>query len=171
MLDDQDPATPPLANLSYAIASARAVVMALIARDQTAAEEAALRTCRDCDLLIRLIQDLSAVLRSNDLDQLTCSHAELKWLARRAEYVLTFVGAHEAHGRPTRAASAQGCSTSKTSHRMRLSPSGFTVASTGLRVRLIPVDEDEAAGSPHDDRDGDHHPGPEVAGPPKPVER
>jgi hypothetical protein len=83
MLDDYDPNPPPscTADLSFAIASARAVVRALIAQDQDAAEEAALRTCRDCELLVRLIRDLAAVLQTNDLNQLTCSQAELVWLA------------------------------------------------------------------------------------------
>src|SRR6187401_19090 len=99
MLEDQDPATARMADLSYAIASARAVVMALIAQDRDAAEEAALRACRDCDLLIRLIRDLAAVLRTNDLNQLTCSQAELRWLVRRAAYVLTFVAAQAPNAR------------------------------------------------------------------------
>ena len=108
MLEDQDPATARMADLSYAIASARAVVMALIAQDRDAAEEAALRTCRDCDLLIRLIRDLAAVLQTNDLNQLTCSQAELRWLARRAAYVLTFVGAQAPNARSPLSLSAHG---------------------------------------------------------------
>ncbi|MFL5162250.1 MAG: hypothetical protein ACJ8CZ_07355, partial [Microvirga sp.] len=104
---DPDPATSCTADLSFAIASARAVVRALIAQDRDAAEEAALRTCRDCDLLVRLIRDLAAVLQTNDLNQLTCSQAELVGLARRVEYVLAFVGAPTRKDRSPRFPSAQ----------------------------------------------------------------
>ena len=80
MNDDRDRSTHPLyrhADLRYAIRSARAVVEALIARDSNAAEEAALRTCRDCDLLIRLIRDLALLLQ----DPLTPSASD--WIQAR----------------------------------------------------------------------------------------
>jgi hypothetical protein len=174
MADDHAPSvntSSSPAELGYATRSAKAVVEALIVRDQNAAEAAALRTCRDCDLLIGLVRDIAAVLQANDLNQLTCSHAELSWLARRAEYLLTFVEAQEPNDRLTRSTSTQDCPTPLKTDRMRPPPpSGPTVASTGLRVRLIPVDEDEAAVSLHDDREDDHH-GPEVGAHPKPVER
>jgi hypothetical protein len=184
MLDDQDPATAHIADLSYAIASARAVVMALIVRDRDAAEEAALRTCRDCDLLIRLIRDLAAVLRTNDLNQLTCSQGELVWLARRAEYVLTFVGAPRPEGQSSRFRSASGDSgrTSVVQQYERTTPqmpdrvtthsasASLTVASTGLRVRLVPLDRCEAGISLHSDGEH-HHCAPEGEAPTEPNER
>ncbi|ANY77687.1 hypothetical protein BB934_05105 [Microvirga ossetica] len=184
MLEDQDPATARMADLSYAIASARAVVMALIARDRDAAEEAALRSCRDCDLLIRLIRDLAGMLQTNDLNQLTCSQAELRWLARRAAYVLTFVGAQAPNARSPLSLSAQGetggmpvvrqqdRAPPPMPNRVPTHPasSGLTVASTGLRVRLIPVDGGEEAGSSQGDKESDQH-GPEEEAHPPPVER
>ncbi|QRM28258.1 hypothetical protein [Microvirga sp. VF16] len=171
MLGDHDPANACSANLSYAIASARAVVMALIARDRDAAEEAALRTCRDCDLLIRLIRDLAAVLTTNDLNQLTCTQAELVWLARRAEYVLTFVGVPTQKDPSPRVPCAQR-DTDRTPVFRQQAPaaSALTVAATGLRVRLIPIDGGEAAASSHGDRDHDQH-GLEVDANPKPLKR
>lgn len=184
MLDDQDPATAHMADLSYAIASARAVVMALIERDRDAAEEAALRTCRDCDLLIRFIRDLAAVLQTSDLNQLPCSQAELRWLARHAAYVLTFVGAQVPGERPPCSPSAQG-DTGSTPDLQEQAPArpqqyarvptrsastSLTVAATGLRVRLVPIDGSKAAASSHDDRDNNQH-GSEAAAHPKPIER
>ena len=65
MMDERDrfvDTSSPRTELRYGIGSARAVVEALIARDENAAEEAALRTCRDCDLLIRLIRELALLL-------------------------------------------------------------------------------------------------------------
>jgi hypothetical protein len=98
MDDNQDPSSNPSrspASLKYAIGSARAVVEALIARNQNAAEEAALQTCRDCDLLIRLIRDL-ALLLQDPLNQQTvcslpvevarpklCDERGLRWMGRR----------------------------------------------------------------------------------------
>jgi hypothetical protein len=186
MLDDHDPnpATSCTADLSFAIASARAVVRALIAQDRDAAEEAALRTWRDCDLLVRLIRDLAAVLQTNDLNQLTCSQAELVWLARRAEYVLAFVGAPTRKDRSPCFPSAQGGSGRMPVFRQkdvappqipnRVPPhpasSGLTVASTGLRVRLVPIHEEDVAASSHGDGASDE-PVPDGKAHPKPVER
>jgi len=187
MADDHAPSvntSSSPAELGYAIRSAKAVVEALIVRDQNAAEAAALRTCRDCDLLIRLIRDLAAVLQANDLNQLTCSQAELVRLARRAEYVLTFVGAQAPNARLPLSLSAHGDLGGTLDFRQqdRAPPpmrnrvpthpasSGLTVASTGLRVRLIPVDGGEEAGSSQGDKESDQH-GPEEEAHPTPVER
>src|SRR5688572_12888181 len=88
MADDSDPTAPASkasTHLGYAIRSARAVVQAPIARNWDAAEEAALRTCRDCDLLIHLLRDLVSVLRDPCNEQLGLSPWETLILARRAE--------------------------------------------------------------------------------------
>src|SRR5829696_3861789 len=101
MVDDHDPiasSSCPSTDLRYAIRSARTVIQALIARDRNAAEEAALRTCRDCDLLIRLIRDLVSILRDPCNEHLGLSPLETLILARRAEQVLALVEEQEMDG-------------------------------------------------------------------------
>ncbi len=176
MFGDNDPIAPsssPSTCLRYAIHSARAVVQALIARDRDTAEEAALRTCRDCDLLIHLIRDLALMLRDSRIKQLGLSPLETVILARRAEQVLALVEeqewddlplaqsnqlrdptsqARQPHGQSS-AAGIQGDASMISSP----TPQGLTVASTGLRVRLTPVD-DKASDSPAGDSKGNRHP-------------
>ncbi len=181
MADDSDPTAPastPSTHLGYAIRSARAVVHALIARNRDAAEEAALRTCRDCDLLIHLLTGLVSVLRDPCNEQLGLSPRETLILARRAEQVLALVDEQEPDGqsltRPTQfqgaAARAQQLHVRSVARRPRddadsVSPllPTLTVASTGLRVRLIPVDD--AISRPTDEDRGNDRPGPATGTP------
>jgi hypothetical protein len=161
MADDFDPTAPasnPSTRLRYAIRSARAVVQALIARDRDAAEEAALRTCRDCDLLIHLLRDLVSLLRDPCNQQLGLSPLETAILARRAEQVLALVDEQETDGLSLTQSTQFQVATSLTQQRhgrsdarrtqdgasmvSPLASQNLTVASTGLRVRLIPVDDD-----------------------------
>lgn len=176
MVDDHDPIVPPSdpsTRLRYAIRSARAVVEALIARDRDAAEEAALRTCRDCDLLIHLIRDLATVLRDSRNEQLGLSPLETAILARRAEQVLALVEGAETDGpspaQPNRLKDATArtrqphdrSSAERTqdgaSMLAPLASKSLTVASTGLQVRLIPADDDDSC-SPTDEYGENDHP-------------
>jgi hypothetical protein len=163
MVDDHDPiasSSYPSTHLRYAIRSARPVVQALIARDRNAAEEAALRTCRDCDLLIRLIRDLVSVLRDPCNEQLDLSPLETIILTRRAEHVLALVEEQETDTRPpaqpdqpdapAQAQQLHGrpITTGIQDSAPMISPlvaQNLTVASTGLRVRLMPVDDHDSS--------------------------
>jgi hypothetical protein len=175
VLDDHDPiasCSSPSTCLRYAIRSARAVVEALIARDRDAAEEAALRTCRDCDLLIHLIRDLASLLRDPCNEQLGLSPLETVILARRAEQVLALVEeqetpdlspaqpdqlqsatarARQLHGQalPRRTRDAASLASPQP-------PQSLTVASTGLRVRLTPVDDHDSDIPTGEDGENDH---------------
>src|SRR3954466_9825342 len=94
VLDDHDPiasCSSPSTCLRFAIRSARAVVQALIARDRDAAEQAALRTCRDCDLLVHLIRDLAALLRDPRSEKLGLDPLATLVLAHRANHLLALV--------------------------------------------------------------------------------
>ena len=175
MADDFDPTAPvpnPSTRLRYAIRSAQAVVQALIARDRDAAEHAALRTCRDCDLLIHLILELISVLRDPCNEHRGLSPRETLILARRAEQVLALVeGAEADDSSPARRNQVED-TTARTQHlharslaegtkegASMLSPlasQSLTVASTGLRVRLIPVDNNDSGSPAGEDGDKDH---------------
>jgi hypothetical protein len=152
------------AELKYAIRSAREVIEALIGRDQNAAEEAALRTCRDCDLLIRLIRDLALLLQNPSNQQFGFDPVETAALTRRTEHVLTLVDAplspsqssvkadrdrhdeisspQQERGDSTR--QRQGAALSSSPHIFQ----GPTVASLGLRVQLVPFDADDDTNAP-----------------------
>jgi hypothetical protein len=174
MVDEHDPITHPSSSLTplrFAIHSARAVVEALIARDRDAAEKAALRTCRDCDLLIHLIRDLILVLRDPCNEQLGLRPLESAILMRRAEQVLALVEEQEAGDLPpawpshltdatSRVGQLQGKSFAKWAQdgASTLSPlvsQGLTVASTGLRVRLTAVDTSDSGSPTGEDREND----------------
>ncbi len=166
MIDNRDSTASsacPSTQLRYAIRSARSVVQALINRDGNAAEEAALRTCRDCDLLIHLIRDLVSVLRDPCNEQLGLSPLETAILARRAEQVLALVEESETDpSSPARRNQLEDATArirklhdrsltegTEDAASMLAPPASqdLTVASTGLRVRLIPVDDNDS-GSP-----------------------
>jgi hypothetical protein len=163
MTDHQDPlintACSP-AELKYAIRSAREVIEALIGRDQNAAEEAALRTCRDCDLLIRLIRDLALLLQNPSNQQFGFDPVETAALTRRTEHVLALVDAPQS-GSQSSVTAARDLRNDKSpgqhkrggpTTRQRRgaapipSPSVLqvpTVASLGLRVHLVPFAEND----------------------------
>jgi hypothetical protein len=172
MTDHQDPpvnAAHSPADLSYAIRSARAVVEALIARDRSAAEEAALRTCRDCDLLIRLIRDLVLLLRDPFNQQFGFDPVETAALVRRTEHVLSLVDASppgsqssvkadrevhdesrpvlQKHGVSSRRPTQDATPTSSPNVRQ-----GPTVASLGLRVQLVPLEANDHTTTPGEER-------------------
>ncbi|MBJ6126300.1 hypothetical protein [Microvirga splendida] len=160
MTDGRDRSTHPLdlhSDLRYSIRSARAVVEALIARDSNAAEEAALRTCRDCDLLIRLIRELALLLRDPLNQRLGLDPVMTAALVRRADRVLALVDALPSPNLPSATSdhdhdgetvlAHQPCdarSGSQTLDAELLSAPhdvpGLTVASVGLRVRLVPYE-------------------------------
>ncbi|MBM1171007.1 hypothetical protein [Microvirga arabica] len=162
MTDDRDRSTHPLylhADLRYAIHSARAVVEALIARDSNAAEEAALRTCRDCDLLIRLIRELALLLRDPLNQRFGLDPVMTAALVRRADRVLALVDASPSRNLPSVTSdrgqdgetvqARQPCGAPSGSQTLKgelLSAPhdlpGLTVASIGLRVRLVPYEID-----------------------------
>lgn len=157
------------AELRYAICSARAVVEALIARDSNAAEEWALRTCRDCDLLIRLIRDLALLLQDPLTLRFGLDPRTTADLVRRAERVLDLVDAWPSRELPLvtlgsnqdgeSARARQQCdgpSASQPSDAALLSTPhafpGLTVASVGLRVRLVPYEIDGSTSSLAEER-------------------
>jgi len=166
MNDDRVRSTHPLhvhADLRYAIRSARAVVEALIARDSNAAEEAALRTCRDCDLLLRLIRELARLLRDPLTQRYGLDPGTTAALARRADRVLDLVDALPSQGLPlvttdcdreTVQARQQGDDPSggqSLETELLSAPHAFpapTVASVGLRVRLVPYESDGSTNPP-----------------------
>jgi hypothetical protein len=105
-----------------------------------------------------LLRDLVSVLQDPCNEQLGLSPSEMTILARRAEQVLELVDEHESDGLSlTQPPQFQG-STGRTQQRHSrsvtrrtqegaslvapLASQNLTVASTGLRVRLIPVDDD-----------------------------
>jgi hypothetical protein len=175
MVDDQDPAGEPSCSrveLSYAIRSARAVIEALIARDQSAAEEAALRTCRDCELLIRLIRDLATLLRDPRNRQFGFDSVATAALVRRTNHVLALLdtppirnqpsvasdhdqdnGAAQAPNQEIALSQKQGHDAEPAS--MPQAVRGRTVASLGLRVRLVPFGADSDTGPAPDERRDD----------------
>jgi hypothetical protein len=175
MADRQDPGVEPLcppAELGYVIRSARAVIEALIARDQTAAEEAALRTCQDCDLLIRLIRDLATLLRDPLNQEFGFDPVATAALVDRAQHMLALVdsppsrkrsvGASDCdHDGPTlpiqnRPFTSSSQQTHDTAHSLTPQPSRRgTVASLGLRVRLVPFEADHDIGSVADEQADD----------------
>jgi hypothetical protein len=178
MIDDQgrfvDPSYPP-AELRYAIRSARAVVEALIARDGDAAEEAALRTCRDCDLLIRFIRELALLLRDPLNQQVGFDRVTTAALVRRADHVLALVDASPSPNLPSVTADCDqntetvqareqrdGSSGKKSCGGAPLAaPHGFrglTVASVGLRVRLVPVETNDSTNAPTEGQRDDASP-------------
>lgn len=162
MNDDRGRSADPLylhAELRYAIRSARAVVEALIARDSNAAEDAALRTCRDCDLLIRLIQELALLLRDPLNQRLGLDPVMTAALVRRADRVLALVDASPSPNLPSATSdrdqdgetvqAQQPCDVPSGSQSLDAAllsaPHTFprlTVASVGLRVRLVPYEVD-----------------------------
>lgn len=162
MNDDRDRSTHPLyrhADLRYAIRSARAVVEALIARDRNATEDAALRTCRDCDLLIRLIRELALVLRDPLNQRLGLDPVMTAALVRRADRVLALVDASPSPNLPSATSdrdqdgetvqAQQPCDVPSGSQSLDAEllsaphdAPGLTVASVGLRVRLVPYEID-----------------------------
>jgi hypothetical protein len=177
MTHDHDPfatAAYPSIHVRYAIHSARAVVQALIARDRAAAEEAALRTCHDCELLIRLIRDLVLLIGDPLNQQQGLSPLDAAALARRADQVLALVDSQGAVApSPTqqnRSSEDEVVQRRKPDGRSseQLTPSGAlkssprasqgTVASTGLRVRLVLADGTSPP-TPADDSQND---GPKV---------
>jgi hypothetical protein len=150
----------PPSRRHYAIPSARAVVQALIVGDRDAAEEAALRTCRDCDLLIHLVWDLALRLRACAPGRMYPNLTEVAALVRRVDQVLTLVecqateellsGQHlsDPGGRKGPSPNRRGGKRSK-AREHGCSPMALlqarpapTVASLGLRVRLIPESDD-----------------------------
>lgn len=158
MVHDQDwPTRGPSTHLHYAIQSARAVVAALMARDQDATEEAALRTCHDCDLLVRLLRDVASLLRDSRDQQLGIDLIEMLVLARRANHVLALV---EDSVPKEHSPALPGRNLDSTQVELRRprdlcsgeiesgdmpqtspqAPPAPTVASTGLRVRLVPFE-------------------------------
>jgi hypothetical protein len=157
------------AELRYAIRSARAVVEALIARDSNAAEEAALRTCRDCDLLIRLIRDLALLLQDPLTQRFGLDPRTTADLVRRADRVLNLVDVRPSRelpsappGRDQNGETGQarqqcdGPSASQIVDAALLSAPhdvpGLTVASVGLRVRLVPYEIDGSTSSLAEER-------------------
>ncbi len=172
MNDDRDRFTHPLyrhADLRYAIRSARAVVEALIARDSNAAEEAALCTCRDCDLLIRLIRDLALLLQDPLTQEFGLDPGTTADLVRRADRVLNLVDVWPSReltsappGRDQDGETGQarqqcdGPSARQTLDAALLSAPhalpGLTVASVGLRVRLVPYEVDGSTSSLAEER-------------------
>ncbi len=173
MVHDQDwspryPSTHPL----YAIRSARAVVAALMAREQDAAEEAALRTCHDCDLLVRLLRDVASLLLDPRNQQLGLDPTETFVLARRANHVLAIVEDLAPH---EHSPALPGQNLVDTPVELRKpcnpcsgepdngdtplrSPQAPTVASTGLRVRLVPVEGENGSTSPAGSRQNSNSP-------------
>ncbi len=159
-MDDQDrsvDASHPPTELRYAIRSAQAVVEALIARDGNAAEKAALRTCRDCDLLIRLIRELVRLLRDPLNQQFGFDPVTTAALVRRADHVLALVDASPSQNLPSVTADCDQNTETVQAREQRdgssgkrscgaaplAAPHGFqvlTVASVGHRVRLVPVE-------------------------------
>jgi hypothetical protein len=162
MVVDQDSSVDPSCSrveLSYAIRSARAVIEALIARDQSAAEEAALRTCHDCELLIRLIRDLALLLRDPRNRQFGFDPVATAALVRRANHLLAIVDTPRSRKQSlvesdrdrddsaTQVQNQRIASSNKTEHGAEAvstpdACSGRTVASLGLRVRLVPIEAD-----------------------------
>lgn len=157
------------ADLRYAILSARAVVEALIASDSAAAEEAALRTCRDCDLLIRLIREIALLLRDPRTQQFGLDAGTTAALVRRANRVLDLVDTWPSRNPPSVMSGRdqggknvqdrqQYDSPSQPQTLRAASPSAPhafpapTVASVGLRVRLVPYDVDGNASAPAEER-------------------
>jgi hypothetical protein len=191
MDDNQDPSSNPSrspASLKYAIGSARAVVEALIARNQNAAEEAALQTCRDCDLLIRLIRDLALLLQDPLNQQFGFDPVATAALVRRANHVLALVDTSSTRNQPSVAsdhdqddgvAQVQNqriASSQKQGHgakpvSMPQAVRGRTVASLGLQVRLVPFEADGNTNSLAKERKDD--PSQPASGdmPPRSVER
>jgi hypothetical protein len=175
MIDDENPSldTPcSPAELSYAIRSARAVIEALIAHDQGTAEEAALRTCHDCDLLIRLIRDLATLLRDPLNHQFGFDPVATAALVRRANRVLALVDTSPTrnqsfvaseHDQDDGVAQVQNqriASSQKQGHGaepvfLQQAVRGRTVASLGLRVRLVPFEAHDNTSPAPDDRKGD----------------
>jgi hypothetical protein len=178
MMDDQDrfiDASYPPTELRYAIRSARAVVEALIARDENAAEKAALRTCRDCDLLIRLIRELALLLRDPLNQQFGFDLVTTAALVRRADRVLALVDPSPSQSLPSAtshrdsnsqtAQARQQCDGSSGKQPPNVEPlsapdvfQGPTVASVGLRVRLVPFEADDSTGPPAEKRQDDASP-------------
>ncbi len=170
MVHDQDWSTRyPSTHVQYAIQSARAVVAALIARDQDAVEEAALRTCHDCDLLVRSLRDVASLLGDPRNQQLGLGPMETFVLARRANNVLAIVEASA----PNEHSPALSCrnldstpvelrkscvpcsgepETGDAAHTSPQAPQAPTVASTGLRVRLVPCEGENGTTSPAESR-------------------
>jgi hypothetical protein len=175
MIDNQDPSLNTCcspAELSYAIRSARAVVEALIARDRNAAEEAALRTCHHCDLLIRLIRDLAILLRDPLNHQFGFDPVATAALVRRANHVLTLVDTPSPRNQPSVASDHDQNDGAAQPQYQRIAPSqkqghdaepgstpqavrGPTVASLGLRVRLVPFEADGHTSPAPDERRDD----------------
>lgn len=163
MPDRHDPSVDtfcPPAELGYTIRSARAVIEALIARDQTAAEEAALRTCQDCDLLIRLIWDLATLLRDPLNQDVGFDPLATAALVHRAQYVLALVDSPPSREQPGGASDCDGDGPTLsvqnrpfTSSSQQIHDTAYSltpqpsrrgmVASLGLRVRLVPVEADD----------------------------
>ena len=172
MNDGRGRSTHPLhlhAELRYAIRSARAVVEALIARDSNAAEDAALRTCRDCDLLIRLIRDLALLLQDPLTQRFGLDPGTTADLVRRVDRVLDLVDAWPSRNLPSGTSgrnqdgetvqAQQPCdvpSGSQSLDTALLSAPhafpGLTVASVGLRVRLVPYEIDGSTNSLAEER-------------------
>ena len=166
MVHDQNwPARDPSTHIQYAIHSARAVVAALMARDQDAAEKAALRTCHNCDLLVRLLRDVASLLGDPRNQQLGLGPMETFVLARRANNVLAIVEASAPNEHSTALScrnldstpvelckSCIPCSgepeTGDRPHTSPQAPQAPTVASTGLRVRLVPCEGENGSASP-----------------------
>jgi hypothetical protein len=191
MANDQDPSVKPvcsLAELGYAIRSARAVVEALIARDRNAAEEAALRTCHECDLLVRLIRDLAHLLRDSLNQQFGLDPVAVVALVRRANHVLALVEATPSPNpisvTPARALDDETVQvlgqcedfSGRQSHgdgsvAAPHASQGQMVASLGLRVRLIPFEADDNTSPAPEERKDDASQPASAEGPPRGVER
>lgn len=171
----------------YAIPAARAVVHALIARDRDAAEAAALRTCRDCDLLIRLIQEVAPVLHALAHGRVSLSPGGAAALARRAEQALALIMAAVPHerespkgriGRKRRKRHDGGPDTTPGPDQLARSsvltspkaPPRRTVAALGLRARLVPEVKESEAAAPIAD-EPNCNAGPKPGGPPSATRR
>ena len=156
---------------------------ALIARDERAAETAALRTCRDCDLLIRLIRELALLLQEPLNQQFGFDPVMTVALVRRADRVLALVDASPSQTLPSAMSDRdpnsqtsqahQQCDGSSGKQPLNVEPhsvsdifQGPTVASLGLRVRLVPFEADDSAGVSAGERSDDAPPGAPSKAPP-----
>jgi hypothetical protein len=148
---------------TYSIPSVRQVVHALVVQNRDLAEEAAIRACYDCDLLLRLVQDLVGSLQPLVRGESRQDLSEAATLIARAKRMLQFIEGNRGINptEPNRSdtsnevrgfeAQVAGRNDLRSSERKPIRPAIPTVASLGLRVHLV-VDH-ERANAPAGDRE------------------
>lgn len=166
----------PILLLNSAMLSARLETLwRLGSHGMRTPRKAALRTCRDCDLLIRLIRELALLLRDPLNQQFGFDPVTTAALVRRADRVLALVDASPLQTLPSAtsdrdpnrqtAQAREQCDGSSGKQTPNVEPlaapeafQGSTVASMGLRVRLVPFEADDSTGPPSEKRQDDASP-------------